>query len=85
MPLVITGVRCLAGAAALAMGAAGFAQDDAVPRADGYAELERLPDWSGVWAPDWSLLFGAGTNGGAGGPPAPTTRPRCSNGARRPR
>jgi len=37
-----------------------------VPRADGYAEIERLPDWSGVWAPDWSLLFG----GGAGGPPA---------------
>ena len=37
-----------------------------VPRAKGYAEIERLPDWSGVWAPDWSLLFG----GGAGGPPA---------------
>ena len=42
------------------------AQAPAAPRADGYAELERLPDWSGVWAPDWSLLFG----GGAGGPPA---------------
>ena len=42
------------------------AQAGPVPRADGYAELERLPDWSGVWAPDWSLLFG----GGAAGPPA---------------
>ena len=66
MRSVIVGVRCLAGAAALAMAAAGLAQDAAVPRADGYAELERLPDWSGVWAPDWSLLFG----GGSGGPPA---------------
>ena len=55
----------IAGAAALAMATATFAQDAPVPRADGYAELERLPDWSGVWAPDWSLLFG----GGAGGPP----------------
>ena len=63
MRLVVTGARCLAGAMALAMGAAGLAQDAPVPRADGYAELERLPDWSGVWAPDWSLLFG-------GGPPA---------------
>ena len=66
MPLVTTGARYLAGAAALAMAAAGLAQDTPVPRADGYAELERLPDWSGVWNPDWSLLFG----GGAGGPPA---------------
>jgi hypothetical protein len=66
MRLAITGARCLAGAAALALGAAGFAQDAPVPRADGYAELERLPDWSGVWNPDWSLLFG----GGAGGAPA---------------
>ena len=42
------------------------AQAPAAPRADGYAELERLPDSSGVWAPDCSLLF----DGGAGGPPA---------------
>ena len=42
------------------------AQSAPAARADGYAEIERLPDWSGVWAPDWSLLFG----GGAGGPPA---------------
>jgi len=66
MRSVIIGARCCAGAAALAIAAVGFAQDVPLPRADGYAELERLPDWSGVWAPDWSLLFG----GGAGGPPA---------------
>lgn len=66
MRSAIVGARCLAGAAALALATAGLAQDAPVPRADGYAELERLPDWSGVWAPDWSLLFG----GGAGGPPA---------------
>src|SRR5688500_6613427 len=43
------------------------AQTAPAPRADGYAAIERLPDWSGVWNPDWSLLFG-----GAGGrtPPA---------------
>jgi hypothetical protein len=62
--------RALAGTAALAMAGAAAAQAgpaaNAPARADGYAELERLPDWSGVWAPDWSLLFG----GGAGGPPA---------------
>jgi hypothetical protein len=26
----------------------------------GYAKLAQLPDWSGVWAPDWAALFGAG-------------------------
>jgi hypothetical protein len=61
--------RTLAGGAALALTVVGAtaapAQDAAIPRADGHAELERLPDWSGVWAPDWSLLFGGG-----GGPPA---------------
>jgi hypothetical protein len=52
------------GGAALAVAATAPAQE-ATPRAAGYAQIERLPDWSGVWAPDWSLLFG----GGAGGPP----------------
>ena len=70
MRSVIAGARGLAGIAVLALAglgaASGLAQDAPVPRADGYAELERLPDWSGVWNPDWSLLFG----GGAGGPPA---------------
>lgn len=31
----------------------------AIPRADGYAELEHLPDFSGVWGPDWGSLFAA--------------------------
>jgi hypothetical protein len=56
--------RALMGGAALTLASAAVAQE-AIPRADGYAEIERLPDWSGVWAPDWSLLFGGG-----GGRPA---------------
>jgi hypothetical protein len=56
--------RALAGAAALATAGAAAAQQ-AIPRASGYAEIESLPDWSGVWNPDWTLLFGAG-----GGQPA---------------
>ena len=51
--------RAAAGVAALAMASAAPAQDAAIPRADGYAELEQLPDFEGVWNPDWSLLFGA--------------------------
>jgi hypothetical protein len=27
------------------------------PRATAYAEVASLPDWNGVWYPDWSLLF----------------------------
>jgi hypothetical protein len=48
--------RTLVGGAALAIAAAAPAQDAAIPRIDGYAELERLPDWSGVW----TLGVGAG-------------------------
>ena len=50
--------RAAAGAAALAITGAASAQQAAIPRADGYAEIERLPDFAGVWNPDWSLLFG---------------------------
>lgn len=57
-----TFTRAMAGAAALALAGAAAAQDTAIPRLEGYADLERLPDFSGVWNPDWSLLFG-----GAGG------------------
>jgi hypothetical protein len=53
------GARALLGAAALALTSAAGAQQT-VPRAHGYAALDKLPDWSGVWSPDWSLLFGAG-------------------------
>jgi len=28
--------------------------------AKGYAELDKLPDWSGTWQPDWSSLFPRG-------------------------
>jgi hypothetical protein len=59
--------RALAGAAALAVAVSAPAQDAPIPRAHGYAELDSLPDWSGVWSPDWSLLFGTG----GGGRPAP--------------
>ena len=52
--------RAAAGAALLAMAGAGAAQDAAIPRAEGYAKLEQLPDFSGVWNPDWSLLFASG-------------------------
>ena len=69
MRSVIFGARVFAGAAALTMAGAGLAQDAPTPRADGYAELEALPDWSGVWAPDWSLLFGGGAGGGPPPPP----------------
>lgn len=47
------------GAATLA--AAANAQETAseapIARADGYAELEQLPDWGGIWYPDWGALF----------------------------
>lgn len=31
--------------------------DTAIARADGYAELEKLPDMGGIWYPDWGALF----------------------------
>ena len=36
--------RAAAGAALLAIAGAGAAQDAAIPRAEGYAELDGLPD-----------------------------------------
>ena len=29
-----------------------------IPRATAYASVSKLPDWSGVWYPDWSAIFG---------------------------
>ena len=49
MRSTIFAARVLAGAAAIGIATAGFAQDAPAARADGYAELERLPGWSGVW------------------------------------
>jgi len=45
-----------------ALSAAGgvAAQDGAIPRAAAYGELARLPDWGGVWQPDWSAIYGEG-------------------------
>ena len=57
----------LAGAAALAMATAAPAQDSAVPRGDGYAELERLPDFTGVWT--------LGVGGGGRAPAQPKLTP----------
>lgn len=33
------------------------AQDYVPPRATAYEEVLALPDWTGIWYPDWSLLF----------------------------
>jgi hypothetical protein len=55
----IASVTALAAMAGLAAEAA--AQDAPVPRASGYSAIEKLPNWSGVWSPDWSLLFGGRT------------------------
>jgi hypothetical protein len=54
------------GAAALAAAAAGPAQDkDFKPqRASAYSEVTKWPDFSGVWSPDWSQLFGPGGRAG---------------------
>lgn len=53
-----------------ALGAAALAVPPAMASAApmSYADLARLPDWSGVWQPDWSMLFPArsGANGNAG-------------------
>lgn len=52
--------RALLASAALVLSGTAAAQPAAIPRAQGNAALDNLPDWSGVWNPDWSLLFGAG-------------------------
>jgi hypothetical protein len=54
------------GAVALALAATAPAQDSAfVPqRATSYSEVTKWPDWSGVWSPDWSQLFGPGGRAG---------------------
>lgn len=56
----IHAARWMAGAATLALATTAGAQDTTVPRASGYSDIEKLPDFSGVWNPDWSLLFGEG-------------------------
>lgn len=50
-----------AGGMALAAGimaSPAAAQGDFIPaRATAYAELANLPDWTGIWYPDWAALF----------------------------
>lgn len=58
----------LAAVLALGMVAPAAAQDAQIPRKTGYAALEKLPDFTGVWNPDWSLL-GLGTGGRSPVPP----------------
>lgn len=53
--------RVLAGVAALALTAPAGAQNSppyAPPRATSYEEATKLPDWTGIWYPDWAALFG---------------------------
>ena len=53
----------LAGAALLALASTAQAQERPaegsfeVPRAAAYQEVTQWPDWTGVWYPDWTLLF----------------------------
>lgn len=68
------GARALAGAAALAMAGAALAQQQApaaapaaepapqgpIPRATAYAELAKLPNFSGIWTTDRRALGNAG-------------------------
>lgn len=42
----------------LAFPAAAQQGDYTPPRAEGYADIVELPDWSGTWHQDWSRLFG---------------------------
>lgn len=55
-----TSSRVLASIAALALAAPAGAQEStpyAPPRATAYEEATKLPDWNGIWYPDWAALF----------------------------
>ncbi len=50
--------RAAACSAALMTAGAAMAQDTFTPeRATSYEEVLQLPDWTGIWYPDWSRLF----------------------------
>jgi hypothetical protein len=49
-----------AAAAALAATAPAQTPNYVPARATAYADVTQWPDWSGVWNPDWSTLFGPG-------------------------
>ncbi len=82
--MAMTGKRIVLALAAAALAAPAMAAQEApansapaakYPRLDpkvAYPKLAQLPDWSGVWAPDWAFLFGAG------GPPQPKLTPAAA-------
>ncbi|WP_126172906.1 hypothetical protein [Altericroceibacterium xinjiangense] len=63
MPVIFNRAAVAAGLALAVSAGPAVAQDASasapIPRASGYAGIAALPDWSGVWNPEWSLLFGA--------------------------
>ncbi len=63
----------LAAAAALALlcTVPAASEEREAASAQSYKDLATLPDWSGVWAPDWSVSFGPG------GRPTPTLLPEA--------
>jgi hypothetical protein len=51
-------VRASVGAMALALAVPAAAQDTYTPpRATDYEAVTSLPDWTGIWYPDWTQLF----------------------------
>ena len=58
----LTRLACLGAAAAgLATASGAAAQEEFTPaRASDYAQVTGWPDFTGVWNPDWSILFGEG-------------------------
>lgn len=58
MKLAARSICSAAVLALLAASAPATAQDaHAPPRASAYAEVAQLPDWTGIWYPDWAALF----------------------------
>ncbi len=59
MKILARFARASACIAALATAGAAMAQDGEYtpPRATDYQEVLDLPDWTGIWYPDWTLLF----------------------------
>ena len=63
-------------AAIAAVSAMALTVAPAAVSAKGYAELDKLPDWSGVWQPDWGSLFAG--RGGSGPPAGPKLTPAAA-------
>ncbi len=50
-------LAALPAALALALAQPALAADEATPRATEYMQVTGLPDWTGIWYPDWGALF----------------------------